>query len=568
MTADKDGFSRRDVIRGAAAGGAALVLAPAAADAQGSGAPAAADAQGSGTPASVTGRVFDDGEGGGRRGIPGVLVSNGREVAVTDADGRYTLPVADETVVFVVKPAGYMTPVEPGTLLPRFFYIHQPRGTPAALDLAYPGIAPTGPLPASVDFPLRRQDEPASFDVVVFTDPQPETDVEIDFVRDDVLPALRGTQARFGLSLGDEMFDDLSLYDRYNRIVGTVGLPWYNIGGNHDLNYEAPDRRYARETFKRVYGPTYYAFAYADAVFVMLDDVDYLGADKASPRGAGRYQGRLDPAQLDFVRNLLAHVPDDKLVVVTLHIPLRTYLDDKPDENLVNRADLLKLLSGRPHTFSMSGHTHTTEHHYLGAEDGFDGEAPHHHHVLTAVSGSWWSGPFDHRGVAVADSRDGTPNGFHILSVDGNRYSTRFVPAKEPDERQIRVSVLSQFHDEMRRDYRPGALLQPRLPAREVHAATVVANVFDGGPKTAVTLRIGDGDPLPMARRVAPDPFVAEVYARNEATKKPWVQPVPCSHLWTARLPALRPGTYPVLVEAVNEYGRTVSARLALEIEG
>lgn len=37
------------------------------------------------------------------------------------------------------------------------------------------------------------------------------------------------------------------------------------------------------------------------------------------------------------------------------------------------------------------------------------GSAPHHHHVLTAVSGSWWSGPLDRRGIASADSRDGHP---------------------------------------------------------------------------------------------------------------------------------------------------------------
>ena len=561
MAADRDGISRRDVIRGAAAGGVALALAPNAAEAQA--APAAPQAS-----ATVTGRVFDDTDAASRPGIPGVLVSNGRDVAVTDADGRYTLPVSDETVAFVVKPSGYMTPVEPGTLLPRFFYVHQPAGSPASLDLAYEGVAPTGPLPASVDFPLRRQEEPKRFDVVVLTDPQPETDAEIDFVRDDLLPALRGTPARFGMTLGDLMFDDLSLYDRYNRILGTVGLPWYSIGGNHDLNYQAPDRRHARETFKRVFGPPHYAFAYADAVFVMLDDVDYLGPDRTKPHDSGKYQGKLDDAQLDFVRNLLAHVPEDKLLVVTLHIPLKTYQGDDAAENLVNRADLLKLLAGRRSTLSMSGHTHTTEHHYFGPAEGFDGPVPHHHHVLTAVSGSWWSGPIDHRGVAVADSRDGTPNGFHILSVDGNSYETRFVPAKEPDGRQIRVSVLSQFHDEMRRDYRPGALLQPRLPSRELHAAAVVANVFDGGPKTAVTLRIGDADPVAMVKRVAPDPFVAEVYARNEATKKPWVSAAPCSHLYVAKLPALKPGTYPMVVEAVNEYGRTLSTRLALEVEG
>ena len=44
------------------------------------------------------------------------------------------------------------------------------------------------------------------------------------------------------------MFDDLSLYPRLNRIIGQIGVPWYNIGGNHDLNFEAPDARiFARD---------------------------------------------------------------------------------------------------------------------------------------------------------------------------------------------------------------------------------------------------------------------------------------------------------------------------------
>jgi hypothetical protein len=69
-----------------------------------------------------------------------------------------------------------------------------------------------------------------------------------------------------------------------------------------------------------------------------------------------------------------------------MHIPLITDLDpNDPAQNTVDRDELLKLLAGRP-VLSISGHTHTTEHHYLGQQ----GE--HHHHVMTAVSGSWWSG--------------------------------------------------------------------------------------------------------------------------------------------------------------------------------
>ena len=555
---DDGRVSRRDILKGAAAGGVALAWSR----------PSDAAAP-AGTPAgAVTGLVFDDrAGGGGRTGIAGVLVSNGRDVAVTDAAGRYTLPVGEETVIFVIKPAGYMTALDPVTMLPKFYYVHQPGGTPAGLGLTYAGIEPTGDLPASVDFGLRRQSEPRQFEVLLITDPQPETEAELDFVRDDLMSIIEDTGASFGITVGDLMFDDLSLYDRYNALFGTIGLPWYNVGGNHDLNFEAPDRRYARETWKRQFGPNAYAFCYAEAVFVLLDDVDYLGPDLSKPNSSGKYQGRLDDAQLAFVRNLLVHVPDDKLIVIATHIPLRTYLGPEPFQNLVNLADLFGALAGRRYTFSVSGHTHTSEHHYFGPQEGWQGPDEHHHQVLTALSGSWWSGPYDHRGVAVADSRDGTPNGIHVLSIDGNSCRTRFVPAKEPDGRQIRLSVHSTAHDEMRRDYRPGAQLQPRIRRAAVASSRLVANVFDGGPKTKVTLSVGEGAPVEMVRRPMPDPFVAELYSRNEAVKKSWVSAEISSHIWVAPLPAIRAGAHRLIVTAVLDDGRSVSARIALEVE-
>jgi hypothetical protein len=72
-----------------------------------------------------------------------------------------------------------------------------------------------------------------------------------------------------------------------------------------------------------------------------------------------------------------------------------------------------------------------------------------------------------------------------------------------------------------------------------------------------------------MTRRSRPDPFVQEVFARNEATKKAWVKAEDSSHIWIARLPGdLTPGTYPVVVEATGEYGQPLSGRLALEVTG
>jgi hypothetical protein len=566
MTLDsKWEFSRREALL-MAAGGVAATLAPSSA--------ARAEA------ATVTGRVFEDKDGAGlpgaaAPGLAGVLVSNGKDVAVTDGDGRYTLPLPEEAAIFVIKPTGFMPPVDPGTNLPRFYRLHQPEGSPASLNLTFAGVPPTGPLPASVDFALRRQDEPAAFEVVMFTDPQPESDVEIDFIREDVIEALAGTKARFGITSGDIMFDDLSLYDRYNRIIGTIGLPWWNLGGNHDLNFEAPDRRRSRETYKRVFGPNYYAFFYSQTLLLMLDDVDYLGADKTKANSAGKYEGRLDAPQLEFVRNVLANTPAETLIVIVLHIPFRTYMNPPdPASTLVeaSRDDLFALFEGRRYTVSFSGHTHTTEHHYFDAADGWKGVGPHHHHVMTAVSGSWWSGPYDHRGVACADSRDGSPNGFHILSVDGNAYKTRFVPAKEPNGRQIRLSVESHFHaanHEIKYQFRPGQLNGSPIGRATLGAATLVANVFDGGPKTVVRMRIGDRPPIEMTATRTPDPFVEDVFARNEATKKPWIKAEVSSHMWAARLPGdLDVGAHRVVVEAITEYGDLVTGRLALEVTG
>ena len=556
-------FTRREAII-VSAGAAAAALADVA--------PARADAT------SVSGIVFEDKDGSGKPGpmnpkLANVMVSNGKDVALTDADGRYTLPLPGPAIVHMVKPAGFTPPIDPKTGSPRFYYIHQPDGSPAELNLAYDGVAPTGPLPASVDFPLKRQEEPDAFEVVLFTDPQPESDVEVDFIREDVIDAVAGAKASFGLTAGDIMFDDLSLYGRLNAIIGSIGLPWWNVGGNHDLNYEAPDRRLSRETFKRVFGPNYYAFAYAKTLFLMLDDVDYLGADPTKPRGAGGYQGKLDVDQLAFVKNVLAHTPEDTLIVIVMHIPMRNYLDPKdPANNLVNRSELFSLFEGRRYTVSFSGHTHTTEHHYFDAADGWPGAAPHHHHVMTAVSGSWWSGPYDHRGVAYADSRDGSPNGFHILSVDGLSYKTRFVPAKEPNGRQMRLSLDSRFHHDEKgilHYYRPGELNASPIPHAAVGSTTLVANVFDGGPKTKVNLSIGDRAPIAMTPHPMPDPFVEDLFARNEAVKKSWVKAETCSHIWVARLPHdLEPGAHRVIVEAVTEYGDKVFGRLALEVTG
>ena len=274
----------------------------------------AADQPSSGA-ATISGTVFEDRSAAGRRqagdpGLADVLVSNGRDVVRTDADGP--LQVCPSTTR---RPSSSSSRrATASRTIPTISRSSPTSTSPAArrpvCRCVFRGIEPTGPLPAALDFPLRKTPEPQAFEVILFTDPQPESQIELDYVRDAVIGGVVGTKAAFGMTTGDLMFDDLSLYDRYNRMIGQIGVPWYHIGGNHDINYESLDGRYARETFKRHYGATYYAFEYGQVLFVMLDNVDYLGTDPSHPAGAGRYEGRIGDKQRAFVANLLAQTAD------------------------------------------------------------------------------------------------------------------------------------------------------------------------------------------------------------------------------------------------------------------
>jgi hypothetical protein len=254
-----------------------------------------------------------------------------------------------------------------------------------------------------------------------------------------------------------------------------------------------------------------------------------------------------------------------------MHIPLRCYLDpDNPADTTADYRDLLALLSGRPNTVSFAGHLHATEHHYLHEADGFASPRPHHHHVLTAASGSWWSGPSDHRGIPFADSSDGTPNGFHVLSVSGNRYTTRFVPAATRSAAQLRVLVDGP-HCRRGTVANGGAERSGKLglcvPMDALSQCQVVANMFDGGPKTRVVYEIvGHGRQVPMHAACVPDPLIVELFARN-APRKAWVEATASSHIWKAALPStLPPGAHMLLARAWDEYGREHLARAVLEV--
>jgi hypothetical protein len=417
------------------------------------------------------------------------------------------------------------------------------------MDLAYPGVSPTGPLPDRIDFPLYRQKETRSFKAILFADTQPYTLEELNLLDRDIIADVIGTEAAFGLTLGDLVGDDLSLFEPLNESIGQIGLPWYNVIGNHDINFLAKTDRDSDETFERVYGPATYAFSYGKVHFIVLDDVVYDGPLDEEGK-AGPYEAEISEDQLAFVENYLKTVPRDRLVVLAMHIPFKSeplYVDE--------RSALFEILKDRPHTLSLAGHTHYQDNQFYGPEEGFDGPQPHHQLVAATASGSWWLGTDDEVGIPHATMRGGAPNGYSIIRFDGHRYSIQFNAARRPADHQMNIFTANATTSENAAD------------------TEVLVNVFNGSERTRVEMRLGeDGDWMPLWREAREDPYYLAAVERDlQRNPRPrfFLPPaIESPHLWVGTLPANPPpGTYAIEVRATDMYGHVFRAHRVIRIE-
>ncbi len=495
----------------------------------------------------VHGVVFHDQDGdhvrsGSEPGIAGVKVSNGLDIVHTNAAGEYSLPIGDDDIIFVVKPRNWKTPTNK-LKLPQFYYIHKPNGSPA--DFRFPGVKPTGPLPESVDFPLTPQAEPDKFRALLFGDTQPRDIKEVEYIAHDVIEQVVAEDAHgasFGVTLGDIVFDDLSLMGPLNQAIALIDIPWYNVIGNHDLNLDAKNDAHSDETFESIYGPSYYSFDYGPTHFLVLDDVLWEVPENETQGG---YRGGFGKEQLEFVRADLASIPEDQLVVLLMHIPLTDVGD---------RQDLYRLIEQRPAMVSVSAHTHYMEHRFIGQEDGWMGPEKHHHVVNVTVCGSWWRGQPDERGIPHATMSDGGPNGYSIMEFDGANYSLELRPASRPPEYQMNIYA-------------------PETVSTSALASTVIqANVFAASEKWVCEMRIGEGPWIPMQRITIVDPgFQMEKTREEELADRSWTElpgPHPTPHFYRAMLPAdVAMGTQMIQVKATEPNGKAYVDHRIMRVE-
>lgn len=464
-----------------------------------------------------------------------VKVSNGQEIVLTDENGRYELPIEEDMTIFVIKPTGYRTPLDENNL-PKFFYLHKPNGSP---KLKFPGSKATGALPQSIDFPLYRQEEPEAFKILLFGDPQPRNNMEVDYITHDVVSELIGDESAFGVTLGDIAFDNLKTFKTLNQSIAMIGIPWYNVIGNHDINLDAKTRKNVNETFEETYGPTFYSFDYGQVHFVVLDNIDW-GLHEQSKRY--RYSANFGKRQLEFLKKDLSMIPQTQMVVVLMHIPIIATKD---------KTEFYKLIEKRPYCVSVSGHTHDHRHLFLGEEEGFKGKKKHHHIVNVTVSGSWWSGAKNDNGVPHTTMADGGPNGYSIMNFDETGYRLDYKVAGRPASDQLRVHA------------------PITVDANETGGKQIFVNVYNGSEKSTVQMSIDNSDWATLEKTYEVDPYYAELAKRDAALEPKPAKPKKSYHLWKGKLPAsMTPGSHLIRVKTTDMHGRTYHAHRSIRVTG
>ena len=483
-------------------------------------------------------------------GISEVKVSNGREVVLTDSLGVYEITLPPESTLFITKPSNYNIPLNE-VQLPQFYYHYYPVGTPDIADWKWPVMDSTGPLPASIDFALLPGTVRDTFKAMGFADPQTATHEQLDMMRKDIIDPLFGNpyKARFGLVAGDVVNDNLALYERHNRLMAQIGIPIWNVPGNHDLNRESPNHEYATQTFKSVFGPDYYSFDYGQVHFLALNNVGYLGKDKG-------YIGHIDEKQMQWIENDLADVSADKLIIILTHIPLITYASNRTfPRSLVtdNFKELLSILSRFRYIYTIAGHdTSNSWKVEINHTHGWKGYPFIAHTLAETRGGGWQSGPRDERGVRPATMEDGNPNGYYLFYFDRHGVKPLFIPAGGDPSDRLRITMDPQLiHPDTTTQTHPGGLDR----GSQSDSTYVVVNFFDGGERDEVLISLDGQSPVPMQHIERTDPFYLRLHQKYYNTNDAFRSPAVSSHIWQYLLPALAPGLHSVVVSARDEFG-------------
>ena len=488
---------------------------------------------------TISGYVFNDANkdgmmDDGEEGVAGVLVSNGLDWVRTDGKGFYEITVRENMDLTIVQPSGWRVPTDE-RMVPQFFYIHKNDGI--KYEMRFGGLPDTGPAPQQINFPLSREGAAGEqFSCAVMGDTQTYSNEQVGWLRDGVLADIIEADYQHSdcmIILGDVVGDDLGLLDRLLELASATGMPQWLVPGNHDIDFDAQKNEDKTDTWRRVYGPGYYAFEQGNVLFIVLDNIFYPCGEEDVARGrmnctedrSPGYNGRLTETQFTWLGGLIENTPEERLIVFNTHIPFVSFVDAGSGQHQTDELTrIYELVAGRE-ALSFSGHTHTIENHAPGqmfegwSENTGIGPLPFRHIIAGAASGAWYQGDFNVYGVPMALQRMGAPMGYLHVEFDGTAYRERYIGARLGKERGQWIGLntpafrewyntIMEWNSEDASEREPvppysvNDLPDTKLltPADFNGGVWLTANVWAGSAETIVEATLSNGEVLTLER--------------------------------------------------------------------
>ena len=335
----------------------------------------------------------------------GVSVSDGFSVVKTDADGKYTLtPDFDTWYIYYSIPENCQVPINS-------------YGQPCFFTKFNKNVH-------TYDFTLTKCAVENEFTLFCLADPQcrsskqsGQTQYDGNRFKNESVPAIKAHTLTksvpcYAVTLGDIVYSEggrnceayMSTMRSY-MAESKIGMPVFQTMGNHDYMYfngnaltpdETSSTGYMKvqRSFENVFGPINYSWNRGNVHIVSMRNMIWTEGTTAW----NAYSMGFTDQQVEWLRQDLAAVPKDKLVIFCVHIPFASYPNNRNVQNV------LRLLKQFPNCHIMSGHTHYSRNEPTKSNGIYE-------HVHAAVSGQWWWSKIN---------GDGCPNGYGVYDISGN----------------------------------------------------------------------------------------------------------------------------------------------------
>lgn len=331
--------------------------------------------------------------------IPGVVVSDGFQCVTTNEKGVYQM-IRNENAefVFYTAPAEYEINVS---------YINYPD---------FFGKIDQNEEKVRKDFTLKKLGAvEKDFTLICIGDPQCNAKDTRRFANETMRDIMRTVEKSslpvYGLTLGDVVADEPTLFQTMRSIIASAEIPIFHTPGNHDkvANNGTGAPRDAKQ-YKAIFGPLNYSFNRGDVHFISMDNVLFTSG------GADAYKAGFTDEQVEWLRQDLSYVSKDKMIIFFYHMPLRNGTSD-------NRGTVVNMLKEYKEVHMMVGHTHYNENH-IHSDNMYE-------HIHGAACGAWW-----HSSI----NGDGTPVGYAVYDVKGSSIAKWYYkPSLYDESLQVRL---------------------------------------------------------------------------------------------------------------------------------